>query len=78
LTIIPIHRVARDARAQRSVDRNLFRSPRGARYSQERSTLSIRFNLCENRCGNEWRATGLPFAEARERGRPRPHAETVS
>jgi hypothetical protein len=41
-------RVARDARVQRRVDRNSFRSSRGARYSQERSTPSNRFNMCEN------------------------------
>jgi len=36
------------ARAQRRVDRNVLRSPRGTRNSQECSTLPIRFNLCEN------------------------------
>jgi len=60
LTIVPIRRVARDARVQRSVDRNLFRSPRGARYSQERSTSSNRFNLCEN-CYISVIAWGAPF-----------------
>jgi hypothetical protein len=48
LTTVHICRVARDACVQRSVDRNLFRSSRGARHSQEYSTLFIRFNLCEN------------------------------
>ena len=50
-TLTPVwgRRVARDARVQRSVDRNVFRSSRGARNSQECSTLSNRFNLCENR-----------------------------
>jgi len=48
LTIVPIRRVARDACRWRSVDRNSFRSPRGVRYSQECSTPSARFNLCEN------------------------------
>ncbi len=48
LTTVHICRVARGACVQRSVDRNLFRSSRGARHSQEYSTLFIRFNLCEN------------------------------
>jgi len=49
-TLTPVWacRVVRDTRVQRSVDRNLFRSSRGARHSQECSTLSNRFNLCEN------------------------------
>jgi hypothetical protein len=47
-TIVPIRRVARGACCQRSVDRNSFRSSRRARYSQECSTSSIEFNLCEN------------------------------
>jgi hypothetical protein len=55
LTIIPICRVAQGARFRQSVDRNLFRSPCGASYSQERSTLSVRFNLCENCCKSAMR-----------------------
>jgi len=49
-TLTPVQscRVARCARFQQSVDRNLFRSSREARHSQERPTLSNRFNLCEN------------------------------
>ena len=46
----------------RSVDRNAFRSPCGARNSHEYSTLSIRFNLCEN-CYN-------PVCTASRRGEP--------
>jgi hypothetical protein len=45
---VPVRRIARGARFQQSVDRNLFRSPRGAYNSQECSTLSNRFNLFEN------------------------------
>jgi hypothetical protein len=44
LTLVQVCRVAQDARIQRSVDRNLVRSPRGARSSQECSTSSIRLN----------------------------------
>jgi hypothetical protein len=44
LTLVQVCRVAQDARIQRRVDRNLFRSPRGARSSQECSTSSIRLN----------------------------------
>ena len=84
-TLTPVWacRVVRDTRVQRSVDRNLFRSSRGARHSQECSTLSNRFNLCENcykssseqvNCGS---AVGYPLpylftpgVTPWERGRP--------
>ena len=44
LTLVQVCRVAQSRPRQRRVDRNLFRSPRGARSSQECSTSSIRFN----------------------------------
>ena len=48
LTLVRVCLVARDARFRQSGDRHVFRSSQGARNPQERSTLSIRFNLCEN------------------------------
>jgi len=48
LTFVEVCRVVRSARLRQSVDRNSFRSPCEASHSQERSTLSNRFNICEN------------------------------
>ena len=107
LTLPPVQcsRVARDARVQQSVDRNLFRSsrgvrdsgnvqprplgstfartaifrsPRGAYNSQECSTLSIRFNLCENCYKSTAQRVchhrGAAFAAIEALSRPQTHA----